>query len=1187
MVRSFSRTLLKPVAMLKAGLPAAILFIPLTISAQWLPHTPQNKVVRAESPKARVKWFYDQRQSGGEIPRDAYAKAVNTTNHLKANVGGKGSKLAAQPRWKLIGPSNIDGNMAHAGRVLSVAVHPTNSSIAYAGAANGGIWKTTNKGQRWVPLTDNALSLATGALTIDPTDPNTIYAGTGEQSEGVGSYYGAGIIRSTDAGATWKNLGLHEVGAFVEIVVHPKNPNRIYAAGGRSAGGVFRSDDKGATWKKLTGGLPPSGASDLSVSIDGDRDILFAAMPSAGIFRSTDGGNSWTNVQSFTDMRRMHVDAQQNNWLNVVALSANNSGNFEAVARSYDGGESWEDMVGDLEQDIFQVGSSAQGWYDAYIRIDPVDPNRVFMGGISAWRTEDGGGSWQDVGLAYQGGVHPDQQNIAIAPSDPNVVYFANDGGVWVSEDGGNVITSYDDDLAITQFYGITIDQTVGDLTYGGTQDNGSLYGNSTDSWTEFAGGDGSFVQVDQNNPSTIFYIRPGDDNNPIRSDNGNETYLSSGIRSSDTTNWLKPILYDSKNNRFYYATTHFYVSGNKGSSFTRKAKQLAFNGTTISYIEAFGDGKTLLLGTTGGKVHYTTDEGSTFQDRSAGLPGRWVTSVKFSPGSKTRIYASLSGFGGGHVFRSDDAGATWTNISANLPDVPVNELLIDPDNVKGLYAATDVGVFFSPNDGEEWVPYGTGLPNVAVFDMDIHLTRRVLRAGTHGRSIWEVPLSNDAGGITSPTAGSIWQIGEDEVITWRGMTGETTVEYSTDAGDTWTEVGTTTATSVSIPNLTTLPTNNAVVRVYSGTDTMTSGLFQIKQLKAGMVARVVTQQPLYLYDIAYDKDENVLWATHYGLDAGSTKLYKFHPDNGTLLGSVNLGAGKNNLTGIKYDPETKHLWVHQAKPDNTSSFYKVTKTGTIVGSYRSPAVYGTGILVRDDTLYLVDRNPDQFEEGNRIFRLDKNDPELSYANLDMSRHSPFGGRCLAYDENKHQLLHTWTNFQGDDATARLYDSYLTWLDPNTGEELSYSYVQEGSNQGVNVRGLEIDPRDGGKTVWVTTLGDNGNSATILKLTLVDGPNGNLDVATGNRASTTLGQNYPNPFNPTTVIPFELTMGGMVEFALFDPMGREVLRSGEKFYGAGKHDAVLDASSLSSGTYTYTISVNGDRMDSKRMTLIK
>lgn len=1153
--------------------------------AQWHEHaTPRE--FKTESPKKRIKWFYDQRRSGGEIPPNAYKEAVRKTAELRAaKLHGKQNTLALQPQWKLVGPENItleDGY--HAGRVLGLAVHPTNASIAYAGSANGGVWKTTNMGQSWKPLTDNLLSLAIGALAIDPKEPNTLYAGTGELSEGVGSYYGSGIIRTTDGGLTWKQVGLETVGAFSKIIVHPVSNNIVYVAGGKSGGGVFRSDDHGNTWRKLTNGLPSSGASDIALAISGENDVLFAGMPGAGIYRSMNGGQSWEPIQQYSEMRRIHLDVQPNNYRSVVALVSADGGTFQAAERSLDGGDTWNNIY-TIERDIFNYGSP-QGWYDIYIKIDPANEDRIFMGGISAWRTEDGGQSWEDVGKSYEGGIHPDQQNLAIAPSDPNVVYFANDGGVWVSTDGGTEIGVHEDDLAITQFYGITIDQTKDDLTYGGTQDNGTLFGPSDGNWTLMAQGDGSYVQVDENDPSTVFFVRPGDGNTlaPRRWRNGNETALTTGILSNDSVNWLKPLVYDSKNNKLYFGTGYLYVSSNRGNNWSRKTRKLAFSGSTITYIEPFGDARVLLLGTSAGKVYLTSNEGQTFEDKSTGLPGRWVTSVKFSPGSKITFYASLSGFGGGHVFKTDDGGSTWRDISSNLPDIAANELLIDPDNPNALYLATDVGVFFSPNDGGEWIPYGAGLPNVPIFDMDIHKTKRVLRIGTHGRSIWEIALSTDGAGITAPTAGSIWTLGQSAVVSWRGLSGEATIELSLNGGDSWINLGTSSSNRLDLGQVVNGPSNNAVVRVYTGADTLRTSLFQIRQLRAGMLSKVISQQPLYLYDIAYDPENNVLWATHF--DPSATLLYKIHPDNGTILGTVDLGTGRNNLTGITYDSETKHLWVHAARPDNSSRMYEVTTDGDVLQSFNSPAVYGTGILVRGDTLYLVDRNPS--DDGNRIFRVNKNDVSSAFEELYVTRRSPFGGRCLTYDPSTNQLLHTWTDFQGDDLSSRLYDSYLTWLEPSTGQEIKYSYVQEGLNQGTNVRGLELDPRNGGKSVWVTLLGDFAGSSTIMKLTLEDAPFS--DVKRGNErynGTASLGQNYPNPFNPSTTIPYTLTRGGDVEIVITDELGREVHRSASRYYNAGEQVETIDASRFSSGTYTYTLRVDGIRIDSKRMTLVK
>jgi hypothetical protein len=511
---------------------------------------------------------------------------------------------------------------------------------------------------------------------------------------------------------------------------------------------------------------------------------------------------------------------------------------------------------------------------------------------------------------------------------------------------------------------------------------------------------------------------------------------------------------------------------------------------STISSIDAFGDGKTVLVGTGGGQVYITsnvTASPAVFTNVSKGLPGRWITWVKFSPSSKTTFYVTTSGFGAGHVFKTTNNGASWTNISSTLPDIPVNTLVMDPQNPTVLYIGTDVGVFYSPNDGAEWLPYGTGLPNTAVVFMQVHVNDRVIRAGTHGRSIWQVPLEDDVAGIIEPAQRTVWTIGDSAGIEWRGFSGAVSLDLSFDGGGSWQSLATGVAGSAySIPSVTYPQSENVLVRVSGATDTLVSPLFSINQQKFGDKISVVGELPMYLYDVAYDKDDNVLWGTT--LDA-SGKIYKIDPDKGTLLDSIPIQItdpfSRNGFTGITYDPNTKNLFLQQVNgtaDGNWSSYiYEVTKTGSVVQTQPSPAAYGTGILVEGDTIYVADRMTQQIlwsklEDWNFT-----NNPAFD---LTSTRNATYGPRCLTYDSKKGQYLLSYTDFQG----TSLLGSYVLFLDPVQGAEVNSVPITDGE-QVANIRGMEYDPRGAGNTAWITILNSSGSSK-LVKIALADGPSG-------------------------------------------------------------------------------------------------
>ncbi|HET9137455.1 MAG TPA: hypothetical protein VFO76_12540, partial [Candidatus Kapabacteria bacterium] len=977
-----------------------------------------------------------------------------------------------------------------------------------------------------------------------------------------------GIIRSTDGGATWVSLGLSNVGAFSKIYVHPTNSDIVYAAGAGSGSGLYVTKNGGVTWQKVSA-LPPGAVTDFSLVVKDGKDYLFAAVPSHGIYYSDDDGDFWDLIHNYNEMRRMHVAVDPNNPKDIVDLSISYTGEFEGLSRSVDGGNTWSDISGDFGSN----GSlfNGQGWYDAYLRRDPKNPEHFIFGAISIWQTNDGGQSWEDVGQAYKGGIHPDQHNAAFAPDGS--LYTGCDGGIAYSKDGGSTFDVLADSAAITQPYSIAIDQTVDDISYIGTQDNSTLGGSRDADWFDITsyGGDGGTVCVDSKDPHSIYFIRPTAFAVAV-SDGTGESDFSNGLNSGDSVGWIKPIAQDETNHILYTGSQFLYVYPNNATKWTRRSKQLA-TGAYISAICPAGDGNSLMVGTTDGRLWKSSTNGTSFTDanESKVVPARSVSDIAVSPASKTTFYVALSGFGAGHVFKTVDFGVTWTNVSGLLPDISANKIVIDPNNPSHLYVATDVGVFYSPNDGNDWVPYGTGLPNIAVFDMALHKTKRVLRVATHGRSVWEAPMDIVNSGITTPTLSSIWYIGEPATIAWFGIDpGKAVkVEISLDDAKTWTTVkdlakGT---TQLNIPAVNFLACEAALIKVSTGTDDiLLSQHFKIEQRLAGSSMRVFSEQPMYMYDLAYDGDDNTLWVTNF-ITAGSPspKIYKMDPNTGDITGSITAGGG-GNFTGIKYDQATKHLFVNNTPPSGTPKTYEIDKTGKVIRSFVAPegTQYATGVLVIDDTLFVADRN------NNVIHCVNKTTPSITYPDFELSRHAAFGPRCLALNQKTGDLLHTWTDFQGTDASATLFDSYILKLSRSDGSELSSTFVQEGGNKGTNVRGIEYDPRSDGKEVWVTVL-NTGNSSKVMKITLVDGPaSGSNSVRTHDQTISSLSV-YPNPLHNATTIKYSLSASAEVRMVVHDVLGRQVQSMSYGIESEGDHTHRVQLDKLSASGYTLSL----------------
>ncbi|MFN5519042.1 MAG: WD40/YVTN/BNR-like repeat-containing protein, partial [Ignavibacteria bacterium] len=451
------------------------------------------------NPLERFKDFHARRAFPyTDIPKDLLGKAKQTMNQMIEKKGGA-SLLAAQPEWKLLGPTSVGG------RIRSASVHPTNPDIVYVGAANGGVWKTTNGGYLWEPLMDFENSSSMGQVVIDPNNPSIIYAATGEDRGGSYGYAGSGIYRSTDEGKSWKLIGLATVGAFMSFKVHPLNSNVLYAGGMNANAGFYRSTDAGATWERTYS----KGVRDISIDPK-NINHLFIASPGNGVYKSIDGGMTFTYCKmpgygegDNLDLAKFgHITVQMapSNPSIVYSLYEDGENRLGTIVKSTDGGESWVPCFDD-DGTFF----NSQGSYDIYISVHPSNPNIVLAGGIDVYRTTNGGAVWDNITRVYTGGnQHPDQHCATFAPSNHKIVYAGNDGGMMKSEDAGENWETINNQLAITQYHAFGIDQSQSAMAYGGAQDNGTTAVNSA-GYGDIVGGDGGFTMVDFVNPNTVY----------------------------------------------------------------------------------------------------------------------------------------------------------------------------------------------------------------------------------------------------------------------------------------------------------------------------------------------------------------------------------------------------------------------------------------------------------------------------------------------------------------------------------------------------------------------------------------------------------------------------------------------------------------------------------------------------------
>lgn len=719
-------------------------------------------------------WFFRQRAyPDGQASQEKYLRAVRDHKRLSA----ANAHRSVHSSWVFRGPLNTGG------RISALAVHPDFPDTIFVGAASGGVFRSYDRGDSFAPVFDDALSLSIGDLDIAPSNPSVIYVGTGEANAGGGTlaYDGVGVYKSTNGGDTWQHAGLENSGSIGRIAVHPSDPDRVYVAVmGRMFSknperGIYRTTDGGQHWEQLLFLNDSTGGVDLALHPT-CPDTLYAAMwerlrgpghyyyggHSSGIWRSYDGGDSWeelTNGLPDGEIGRIGLAVSPANPQVLYAKLVDPLGELMSVYRSNDGGNSW-----------FATGRAGVNappfmWWFGRIFPHPQDPETVYLPSVNLHRTTNGGQFWPGIASF----IHVDQHDLYIDPNNPNYLVLGNDGGLYISENNAQS-WQHKKSLPITQFYTCEIDYSNPLRRYGGTQDNGTIRtttGN-IDDWKLVLFNDGFYCLVD---PTDNSYVYAEFQNGALRrSTNGGLTFVGalSGIPDEERRNWSTPVVFNPLNPRsLYYGATRLYKSVNRAVSWSpvsdsltgpEEPGNLAY-GTITSISVSAADTNYIYVGTDNGLVWNTTDGGLSWQQVSASLPDRWVTRVATCPADAQLAYVTFSGYRFddylAHVFKTIDGGLSWLDISGGLPEVPVNDIIVNPDAPDELFLATDIGVFVSYNAGNTWADISQGLPPVVVSDLTLHEPSQELYAATYGRSMYSIPLAQ-LSGAAQPVSGNV-----------------------------------------------------------------------------------------------------------------------------------------------------------------------------------------------------------------------------------------------------------------------------------------------------------------------------------------------------------------------------------------------------------------------------------------------
>lgn len=655
--------------------------------------------------------------------------------------------------WKNLGPFDdpfLVGEFVGVGRVNAIGFHPTNENIIYAGAPQGGFWRTYDKGANWTSTTDNLPTLGVSAIAYiqNSSSDSVILIGTGDRD--ASDAPGQGVMKSTDGGVTFVSsntgIGNRIVGMFAQ---NPLNKNTIFAA---VDNGIYVSYNQGANWIQRSSA---GNFKDIKYC-PGDTMTLYATQN--GVFyRSVDAGNTWTSISTgmtATGRNRLAigVTAANPNIVYVVASKSSTNG-LESFYKSSNKGLSFTARIGDtfniLGSNTNGSASGGQGWYDLAITGNDQDSNMVVVGGVIQFRTNNGGTSWSAISHWFGGGapfVHADVHYLARNPLN-NELYSGNDGGVYTTANNGTSWTIRNKGLAISQFYNFGVSQLSKTKFITGAQDNGTSWGSDSASWqTASFGGDGMQCEI-SNFDTTVMFGNVQYGSLRRTKNNGASWQGLAGSIPGGPGPWAAPChLHPRLNDIMVILYTQAIISKNIVSAanptFANFTTGVTGTGNAIRFSNV--NDSLVFMGWTNGNFRVANILANPITVDSMSRPeNSSIRDIETSFNNENVVYAAC----GNRIYRSTNKGATWTNISANLPNIPMFSIVLDKNSPEGLYVGTDAGVYYKDSLMANWILYNTGLPlNSEIRDLEIVYdticsSNSVIFAGTYGRGLWKGDL--------------------------------------------------------------------------------------------------------------------------------------------------------------------------------------------------------------------------------------------------------------------------------------------------------------------------------------------------------------------------------------------------------------------------------------------------------------
>ncbi len=671
-------------------------------------------------------------------PLEVYEKWQNEN-------AGKSAKAA---NWTALGPNSSSGGYAGVGRINTIAFHPSNTDRYWIGAASGGVWETTDNGSSWEVLTDNnpVLGISDIVVSHDFETTNTLYIATGDRDGWDNN--SVGVLKSTDAGATWETTGisfsLADNAMVTRLLQDPDDAQIILAS---TTLGLYKTTDGGENWTEIN--------SHSFIDMEykpGDFSTIYGAKENGKAYTSTDGGNNFTESLYSMGGGRVELAITLADPTRVYAISCMSNGGLRGIYRSDNSGSSFSEVFDGTESGNNLLGwedggdNGGQGWYDLAIAASPNDANIVLIGGVNTWKSTDGGTNW-DMENHWYGGfyvqaVHADKHMLKYR--DNGDLFECNDGGVYISQNEGNSGSWYDktDGMQISQIYRIGVSATDSDETIAGLQDNGTKL-KWSNYWSDVKGGDGMECVIDYTDVNTQY----GTSYYGAISRTTNHWGYDVDVTPYSAGNgaWVTPYIMDPTDNETLYAGySNVWKTTNQGSSWTKISTMNSSN--LIRSLAISASDPNVIYAADRYSMWKTEDGGDTWSMVSSELPYSGITYIAIKHDDPNTVWVTFGGYDSNAIYETTNAGSSWTSITGNLPELPASSV-VQNTQYEGvmLFVSTEVGVYMKKDD-DDWVAFNENLPNVRVDELDIYYDSENpensrLRAATYGRGLWETPI--------------------------------------------------------------------------------------------------------------------------------------------------------------------------------------------------------------------------------------------------------------------------------------------------------------------------------------------------------------------------------------------------------------------------------------------------------------